>query len=55
MTTLWSAIMLPMRRIDSDSGRAMWLISSIGSISGASDEIGPRKCLKYARPCSWTP
>ena len=47
ITTLWSAMMLPMRRIDSETGRAMWLISSIGSISGISQADGPRKCLKY--------
>ena len=46
-TTAWSAAMLPSRRIASDTGRAMWLMSSIGSISGASHQTGPRKCLKY--------
>ena len=35
-TTLWSARMFPIKRSDSEIGRAMWLMSSITSISGAS-------------------
>jgi len=38
--------MLPIRRTARDIGRAMWLMISIGSISGISAGLGPRKCLK---------
>src|SRR5512135_1306951 len=53
--TLWSATMLPRRRSDSDTGRARWLTISRGSMSGASHQMGPRKCLKYFGPCAATP
>ena len=39
-------VMLPKRRSVSDSGRARWLMISIGIISGASAGTGPMKCLQ---------
>ena len=46
-TTLWSATMLPVRRSDSDTGRAMWLMISIGmnsgNIQGNPPIFGPQK------------
>ena len=41
--------------MDSDTGRAMWLTISMGSMSGASHQTGPMKCLKYLGPCATTP
>ena len=32
------------RRIVSESGRAMWLMNSIGNMIGPSHQIGPAKC-----------
>ena len=45
-TTLWSEAMLPMRRIDSDTGRAMWLMSSMGSMSGDEPRDRPEEVLE---------
>ena len=39
--------MLPKRRRVSESGRARWLITSIGIMRGASAGTGPMKCLRY--------
>ncbi len=48
--------MFPKSRRVRDSGRARWLISSIGTMSGASAGIGPAKCLRYApSPCARIP
>jgi len=50
-TTAWSALMLPSRRSASDAGRAMWLMISMGSISGAS---GSQKFWKLDVPAGQT-
>ena len=42
----WPPVILPKRRSESESGRAQWLMSSIGSIRGASHTTGPMKCLR---------
>ena len=47
MVTCSPAYILAKRRMVSESGRARWLISSIGIISGASTGIGPAKCARY--------
>src|SRR5687767_13596232 len=59
-TTAWSANIFAMSRIESDIGRTMWLITSTtkkSSIKGSAYHLmtGPKKCLKYASPCSLTP
>ena len=37
------------------SGRAMWLISSMGIMSGASRGMGPAKCARYPMPFARKP
>jgi len=42
-TTAWSPVMLPKRRSERDMGRARWEMISMGSMMGASHQMGPRK------------
>ena len=44
-TTLWSPVMFPNKRMESERGRTRWLMISIGSIRGTSTGIGPKNCL----------
>src|SRR6266404_2631035 len=50
------AKMFAHRRTVRERRRARWLISSIGTIRGAKNGIGPTKCCRYLSiPCSRTP
>jgi len=54
-SSLCFASMLPKRRNARETGRARWLMTSKGIISGARSTMGPTKCLKYEKPCLDTP
>ena len=53
--SIWSAIIFPKRRIESESTRAKWLITSMVKNRGESNGTGPRKCLMYFTPWALIP